>query len=359
MSGDVVLVTGGSGFLGQHVIKHLQEQADHVGEIRILDVEPFQKKLDYEDKKPVIPLIGSITDEDILRKATKGVNCVMHLAAVVSVKTFPDTALMEEVNIRGTQMLIQACIMQNVDLLIHCSTMDVVIGYNNIINGTEATVDYPNQHLFDSYAVTKCQGEMAVLKANGETLSNGNHLQTLTLRPVLMYGELDPYFMTRLIKTTARSGGKLTKFGSSQSYAQFVYVGNVAWSFICAHKALRSDPDLGGEAFFITDNTPTENFFNFSKPFLEANGFCLSSRSIPYWLIYFLIFFLNFVAWIISPIKQIDMPTTLSSVIFMNMKISFSSKEAHKVINYKPLFEPDQSHNLSMLFYGNYLKGDQ
>lgn len=171
-----------------------------------------------------------------------------------------------------------------------------------------------------------------------------------------MYGELDPHFITRVLKTTAQSGGKLRKFGSNESYAQFVYVGNVAWSFICAHKAMRSDPDLGGEAFFITDDTPTDNIFNFSKPFLEANEFCLSSNTIPYWLVYFIILFLNFVAWVISPIRQIDMPATLSSVISMNMKISFSSTEAYKVINYKPLFEPDQAHNLSMLFYSKVFK---
>ena len=38
---DVITVTGGSGFLGQHVIQTLQEKTDYVSEIRVLDVIPY------------------------------------------------------------------------------------------------------------------------------------------------------------------------------------------------------------------------------------------------------------------------------------------------------------------------------
>lgn len=45
MEDSVVLVTGGSGFLGQHVIKHLQILANHVKEIRVLDIVDYVQKL--------------------------------------------------------------------------------------------------------------------------------------------------------------------------------------------------------------------------------------------------------------------------------------------------------------------------
>jgi 3beta-hydroxy-delta5-steroid dehydrogenase / steroid delta-isomerase len=44
-TGCVVLVTGGSGFLGQHIVGLLQDRADHVTEIRVLDVIPYENKL--------------------------------------------------------------------------------------------------------------------------------------------------------------------------------------------------------------------------------------------------------------------------------------------------------------------------
>lgn len=44
-NGCVILVTGGTGFLGQHLVGLLQEHADHVTEIRVLDVVPYENKL--------------------------------------------------------------------------------------------------------------------------------------------------------------------------------------------------------------------------------------------------------------------------------------------------------------------------
>ena len=41
--GDVVLVTGGAGFLGQHIVKALQEKATGVKEIRVFDVKPWKQ----------------------------------------------------------------------------------------------------------------------------------------------------------------------------------------------------------------------------------------------------------------------------------------------------------------------------
>lgn len=42
---DRILVTGGAGFLGQHIVKMVQERADYVKEIRVLDLKPFTKQL--------------------------------------------------------------------------------------------------------------------------------------------------------------------------------------------------------------------------------------------------------------------------------------------------------------------------
>lgn len=45
MSGRIILVTGGNGFLGQHVIKHLQLYGEGITEIRVLDIIPFVQKM--------------------------------------------------------------------------------------------------------------------------------------------------------------------------------------------------------------------------------------------------------------------------------------------------------------------------
>ena len=45
--GDIVLVTGGAGFLGQHIISLLQTAADNVKEIRVLDLKEYRNKLGW------------------------------------------------------------------------------------------------------------------------------------------------------------------------------------------------------------------------------------------------------------------------------------------------------------------------
>ena len=45
MEDEVVLVTGGAGFLGQHVVKLLQERGENIKEIRVFDIKPYEDKL--------------------------------------------------------------------------------------------------------------------------------------------------------------------------------------------------------------------------------------------------------------------------------------------------------------------------
>ena len=49
MSRSTVLVTGGSGFLGQHIVKHLMENADWVEEVRVFDVRQYKNMLGKEN----------------------------------------------------------------------------------------------------------------------------------------------------------------------------------------------------------------------------------------------------------------------------------------------------------------------
>ena len=64
--------------------------------------------------------------------------------------------------------MIQACRQKGVKRLIYCSTVDVVIGNDNIIDGTEETTRKPVKFAVGDYAETKCRAEEIVLKANGQ-----------------------------------------------------------------------------------------------------------------------------------------------------------------------------------------------
>lgn len=73
----------------------------------------------------------------------------------------------------GTKKLIDACVECGVGRLVLCSTVDVVIGFDDIENGCEQTTEKPNKFLFPGYPETKYMQENMVLQTNGKQTVNG------------------------------------------------------------------------------------------------------------------------------------------------------------------------------------------
>ena len=70
-----------------------------------------------------------------------------------------------------------------------------------------------------------------------------------------MYGELDPYYVTNGLQSAKDNRGILYQVGDGRSQFQQTYVGNTAWAFVCADKALKKNAINSGEFFFVPDNT--------------------------------------------------------------------------------------------------------
>ncbi|CDW60095.1 3Beta HSD domain containing protein [Trichuris trichiura] len=82
MAKDIVVITGGSGFLSQHLIREIQELwADKVDEIRVIDKKPFRKILNYNESIPVKEFIADIVEEDEIDEPLTGATIVFHTAA--------------------------------------------------------------------------------------------------------------------------------------------------------------------------------------------------------------------------------------------------------------------------------------
>uniref|UniRef100_A0A2C9LIG1 3-beta hydroxysteroid dehydrogenase/isomerase domain-containing protein n=1 Tax=Biomphalaria glabrata TaxID=6526 RepID=A0A2C9LIG1_BIOGL len=116
--GDIVVVTGGSGFLGQHIVKQIHERASHVSEIWIYDVKKFERKLDYQETKKVKYIEGSVTDAKFLAHSLKGATSVIHVAGLISWGTFPDFQGMEEVNVKVLNKSSTNCLTKESSLLV-------------------------------------------------------------------------------------------------------------------------------------------------------------------------------------------------------------------------------------------------
>jgi len=75
-----VLITGGAGFIGRHIVEHFQDRA----EVRVLDDLCCGFKSNLSGLECQI-IVGSVLDQALVREAMKGVDFVFHVAAMVSV----------------------------------------------------------------------------------------------------------------------------------------------------------------------------------------------------------------------------------------------------------------------------------
>ena len=152
-----ILVIGGAGFIGSFVVSELLKTK--VKKVVIFDNLARGKTSNIEDslKDPRCELYsngGDIRDVDILNDAMRGIDGVIHLAAMwlLHCKDFPRTAF--HVNIEGTCNVLEACVKNNVKRLVYSSSASVY--------GDASEVPMTETHPFNNknfYGATKIAGE--------------------------------------------------------------------------------------------------------------------------------------------------------------------------------------------------------
>lgn len=350
---EVVLVTGSSGFLGQHIVKLLQEQDKTVREIRLFDIRPYENKLGHKTVKPTKETLGDLCNARVVQEAFAGVDCVIHTAARVDIGLFPDAETLEAVNVEGTRNVIDACIKQNVPYLVFTSTVDVVVSSNHIFFGAENTTFTPKNFLMGPYAETKHRAEQLVLQANHRVLADGTtKFRTLVLRPTAMYGEQDAHFVVQFLRHAKESNNCLTKIRSVDERFQVTYVGNAALAHLQAKDRLAVDDTVAGEVFFVTDDTPLEDIYEFLRPFIECQGCRLSDYTLPYLLAVLLLWLWALALRVLRPVWHFTCtPPPASSVTYICTSLFFNRTKATLRLGYYPSVSPDEAMQRSLEYY--------
>ena len=151
-----ILVTGGAGFVGSHLIDTL---INHDQEIVCLDNFSTGKKVNIETKKEDITIIeGDIRNKDILESALVGVECVFHLAAHFANQNsvdHPETDLL--VNGLGTLKILEYSHLAKIGRVVFASSGCSVYGSEAPLPLKE---DFVSLHLDTPYQITKLLGEL-------------------------------------------------------------------------------------------------------------------------------------------------------------------------------------------------------
>lgn len=233
--GSRVLVIGGAGFIGSHVVDEIRKE--DVGEILIYDnfCRGTMSNLEEAQNDPRVRIYevgGDICQTDMLDSAMKGVDYVIHLAALWLLQCYEYPRAAFDVNIRGTFNVLEACVNNKIKKLIYSSSASV---YGDAIE-IPMTEDHPfNNKTF--YGATKIAGEQMC-----RAFYHRYGLNYIGLRYMNVYGARQDYrgaYIAVIMKILDRLDQGLPPivYGDGSQAYDFIYVTDCAKANLCALKA--------------------------------------------------------------------------------------------------------------------------
>jgi len=228
-----VLITGGTGFAGSHLVSRLVKKGQSV---RVL----VRKNSNVDDlKKLKVELcVGDVTNKNSTKAAVKGIDLVYHIAALFRQARFPDRVFWQ-VNVQGTQNMLEASYEEGVKRFVHCSTIGVL---GHIANPpADETYSY---NPGDAYQRSKCEGEKIALN-----FFLDKKFPVVIARPTAIYGPGDMRLF-KLFKYV--SSGRIIILGDGKPFYHLVYVEDLITGFeLCAQKenAIGKVYILGGDRY--------------------------------------------------------------------------------------------------------------
>ncbi len=239
LRGKNILVTGGAGFVGSHIVDRLSP----TNKVTVLDNLSSGSLSNLEESKDRITFVkGDILDKWLLRDMVAEVEFIFHLAANIgNIKSIEDPYLDMDVNVKGTVNLLEACLNSNVKRLVYSSS--------GAIFGEAKYLPIDEEHPLNPespYGVSKLAAEkycFAYWKVHG--------VPTASLRYFNIYGSRQgkneyanviSIFINRI-----KEGKPLTVYGDGNQTRDFVFVEDIVQVNLLA----ATQPAAVGEIFNI------------------------------------------------------------------------------------------------------------
>jgi UDP-glucose 4-epimerase len=216
-----VLVTGGSGFIGSHVVDSVA-RAGH--DVRIFDLirSPYRDDIDV--------VTGDLGDVETLRAASEGCDCVVHLAAVSDVNdVVANPARAEAVNVQGTANVLEAVRAEKVPRVVFASTIWVYGGTRAAIVDEDTPLAEPEHYYTET-------------KRIGEDLCRDSGVEHTILRFGIPYGpRARAATVLAAFVARAEAGKALSIAGDGRQSRRFVYVEDLAEGVVAALSPVAAD----------------------------------------------------------------------------------------------------------------------
>ena len=330
-----VLVVGGCGFLGHHIVSQLLPST----QISVLDLRTTRNRfpgVDYYDAD----LTSATAVLEVLRKVIPQV--IIHTASPVFGQGMD--SLYYKVNVEGTRNLLECAGQVGVKAFVYTSSASIV--HDAVSDLVDADENYPVLRIpqqTEIYSHTKGLADDLVLAANRKY----GGMLTASIRPAGIFGEGDVQMLPNMLR--AYYDGKTKwQLGNNENFFDFTYVGNVAHAHILAAKELmktqaaatqRRDEDrVDGEAFFVTNAEPYR-FWDFTRAVWTAAGDKTKPEDV--WAIPkdLSLFIASMIEWIFFLLfwGRKKPALTRQQVKFSCMTRTYNVEKAKRRLGYKPI----------------------
>ena len=318
-----ILVTGGKGFLGSHIVNRLVSQGADVRVFaRPTSVATQPAQGDYELVQ------GDIRDYAAVERAVCGADAVIHLVSNFR-KGGSDKDDAYAVNVEGSQNVLKAAHKHNVRRVVHCSTIGV--------HGTVLEVPANEQTSFnptDLYQETKLVAERLVWKFYEKT-----GLPITVIRPISMIGPYDKR-MLKLFRGIKK--GRFLIFGRGEAFFQPSHVDDVVDGFLLA----LNDEKAVGEAFIMggEEYVPLHELVDKIAAQLQVSSPKLRIPLAP------MLMAASMCEKVCAPL-HIEPPLHRRRMSFFQNNRAFSVQKAKQKLGYRPRYSLDEAIGATIRWY--------
>jgi nucleoside-diphosphate-sugar epimerase len=253
-----IFVTGGTGFIGTHLIRRLKET-----QYELYCLARVTSQVEKLEEAGAIVIRGDVTDKQSLLSRMRGCEWVVNLANFYEFWT-PKRRIYHDVNINGTRNVMEAAIETGISKIVHVSTAAV---YGN--------AEWPVTEA--SEMGTKCFTEYAQTKRAGDLIAwelyEKEKLPLVVIYPGAVLGPDDPKAAGRYIRNVIR--GKMPAQVLTGSTFPFVHVRDVAEAIV---KALEKEDNIGEKYMIVSENM---TFGDINRTLSDISGTKLPKLVLP------------------------------------------------------------------------------
>ena len=235
--GNLVLVTGASGFIGSRVARRLVAEG-----ARVRAIVRRQDAADELAREGIEPIVGELANPSDLHAAVQGAAAVVHVAATGT----EDRTEASRINTQATALLAEAALAAGCERFVHISTLAVHDVEGLEVVDEESPLVASNSERASAYAATKADGDRAIFRA----IELG--LRAVILRPGAVLGA-HPTSTWGSLTPRAIAAGQFPLVAGGQGTLPYVHVENFVDGILAA---LRLEAAVG-QAFNIIDGQTT------------------------------------------------------------------------------------------------------